>query len=41
MGDVGAGISAVVSVQFVFALYIYMIVKDPENFPNADKARKI
>ncbi|CAD8109258.1 unnamed protein product [Paramecium primaurelia] len=40
LGEVSAGISAVVSIQFVIAYYVIMIIRDPENFPNADKARK-
>ncbi|CAD8155652.1 unnamed protein product [Paramecium octaurelia] len=40
LGEVSAGISAVVSIQFVIAFYVVMIIRDPENFPNAEKARK-
>jgi hypothetical protein len=40
LGEVGAGISAVVSIQFIIALYVLMIMKDPDNFPNAEKYRQ-
>ncbi|CAD8069024.1 unnamed protein product [Paramecium sonneborni] len=40
IGEVSAGISAVVSIQLIIAIYVIMIIKDPENFPNADAARK-